>query len=1029
MAYAELHCLSNFSFQRGASHAHELVRRASSLGYSALAITDECSLAGIVRAHDAAQEHGLKLIVGSEFRLADDLHLVLLAPDHDAYTQLCRLITLGRRQASKGRYQLSHTDLERQLDACLAIWIPGETIDPSGAQWLRTHFPQRGWIGVEQLLRADDLQRLDRLQQIGAEHSLPLVATGGVHYHERARRRLHDVITAIRLGCSVRQAGHALFPNGERHLRPLQTLQRLYPPQLLAESLHIAARCRFSMTELRYEYPEELVPAGQTAEQHLRECVAQGALRRWPQGTPAEVRERIDEELALIAELKYEHYFLTVADIVRFAREERNILCQGRGSAANSAVCYALGITEVNPAESKLLFGRFLSRERNEPPDIDVDFEHQRREEVIQHIYQRYGRERTALAATVIRYRPRSAIRDVGKALGFSADQIDTLAKSMYWFDGTGDLDERLRKAGLDPQLPTVQRLVDFVRTLIGFPRHLSQHVGGFVISNRPLCELVPVENAAMADRTIIQWDKEDLESLKLLKVDCLALGMLTAMRRSFDLIATFRGFPFRASDIPPGDEETYDMLCRADSVGVFQVESRAQMSMLPRLRPRCHYDLVVQVAIVRPGPIQGGMVHPYLQRRLEKEAVEYPSAALEAVLSRTLGVPLFQEQVMQIAMVAAGFSAGEADQVRRSMAAWQRRGGLEHFEQKLKAGMRANGYTEEFSERIYQQIRGFGDYGFPESHAASFATLAYQSAWLKCHHPAAFCAGLLNSWPMGFYAPAQLIADARRHGVQFRPADVSASDWDCRLESSGEYDRKGRPIPAVRLGLRLLSGIAEADGLAVMRARDEMSFRDADDLAHRAGLSRRALDALARGDALRSLHGHRHRARWAAAGVERLPGFLQGRSATEKEMPLPAPGEAADIVADYRSAGLTLRRHPLALLRPRLDRLRVQQARHLAQLPNGREVRVAGIVTHRQRPGTASGVMFMSLEDETGLSNLIVWPKILEQQRQHLLASSLMIVAGELQNENGVINVVVRKARDYSRWLGNLRTESRDFQ
>lgn len=1029
MPYAELHCLSNFSFQRGASHAHELVQRASSLGYSALAITDECSLAGIVRAHDAAQEQGLKLIVGSEFRLADGLHLVLLAPDHDAYTQLCQLITLGRRSASKGRYQLARVDLERHLDRCLAIWIPGETIAVADAHWLQRHFTRNGWIGVEQLLRADDLQRLDILQSLGGATGLPLVATGGVHYHERERRRLHDVITAIRLGCSVRDAGHALFQNGERHLRSLKALERLYPPELLEESVRIAERCQFRMDQLKYEYPEELVPAGRTATQHLRERVVEGTKWRWPAGTPREVAKRLDDELALIAELKYEHYFLTVADIVHHARHELKILCQGRGSAANSAVCYALGITEVNPAESKLLFGRFLSRERNEPPDIDVDFEHDRREQVMQYIYSRYGRDRTALAATVIRYRPRSAIRDIGKALGFSPDQIDALAKSMYWFDKTNSLDERILEAGLNPCSTGVRQLVDFVTTLIGFPRHLSQHVGGFVISNRPLCELVPVENAAMENRTIIQWDKEDLESLKLLKVDCLALGMLAAIRRSLDLISAFRGKPFGYEDIPRRSRTTYSMLCRGDSVGVFQVESRAQMSMLPRLKPRCHYDLVIQVAIVRPGPIQGGMVHPYLRRRSGKEPVDYIKPELQRVLKRTLGVPLFQEQVMEITMVAAGFTPGEADEVRRSMAAWQRRGGLHHLEQKLKDGMRENGYAEEFADRIYQQILGFGDYGFPESHASSFARLVFASAWLKRRHPAAFCAGLINSWPMGFYAPAQLIADARRHGVQFRPADVSVSDWDCRLEDSGEYDTKGRPIPAVRLGLRLLSGIAEADGLAVMRARDAMPFRDADDLAHRAGLSRRTLDALARGDALRSLHGHRHRARWAAAGVERLPGFLQGRSATEKEMPLPAPGEGADIVADYRSTGLTLRRHPLALLRPRLDRLRVQQARHLAQLPNGREVRVAGIVTHRQRPGTASGVMFMSLEDETGLSNLIVWPKILEQQRQHLLASSLMIVAGELQNENGVINVVVRKARDYSRWLGNLRTESRDFQ
>ncbi|AXQ28908.1 error-prone DNA polymerase [Solimonas sp. K1W22B-7] len=1021
MSYAELHCLSNFSFQRGASHAKELVERAKTEGYAALAITDECSLAGIVRAHDAAEEAGLKLLVGSEFRLDDGLHLVLLAPDHDAYSELCRLITRGRRKAGKGRYRLLRSDFEQGLAHCLAIWTPGPAIADADAHWLREHFPDRGWIGITQLLQADDAERMAALLSLGRETGLPCVATGGVHYHVRERRRLHDVMTSIRIGCSVADAGHALFPNGERHLRPLATLRRLYPPELLAETLRIAERCTFRLTELRYRYPHEVVPEGRTPIDHLRQLVQEGSARRWPGGMLQKVTDQLEQELQLIEELQYEHYFLTVADIVRWAREQ-GILCQGRGSAANSAVCFALHVTEMDPAISNLLFGRFLSRERGEPPDIDVDFEHQRREEVMQYVYRRYGRERAALAATVIRYQPRSALRDVGRALGFSPDHIDALAKSMYWFDDAAQMAERFRQLGLDPEAPMSRMLIGFVQELLEFPRHLSQHVGGFVISEAPLHTLVPVENAAMADRTIIQWDKDDLESLKLLKVDCLALGMLSAIRRCFDLLKPNPAARQRMQDIPDDDGPTYDMLGKADSVGVFQVESRAQMSMLPRLKPRCHYDLTIQVAIVRPGPIQGDMVHPYLRRRSGKEAVDYPSEALEKVLGRTEGVPLFQEQVMEIAMVAADFTPGEADNLRRSMAAWKRRGGLEHLRDKLIGGMLKNGYKEEFAERIYQQILGFGDYGFPESHAAGFAKLAYVSAWLKCHHPAAFCAALINSWPMGFYAPAQLMADARRHGVEFLPADVMHSDWDCSL------DPPDAEKPAVRLGLRMVSGFAEAEGLALMQARRERPFASVDDLAHRLKLSRKMLDALACADALATLGGHRHRARWATLGNERLPGLLAGHSAEEDAVELREPTEGQDIMADYRSTGLTLRRHPLAVLRPRLDRLRVRRAAELPTLRNGQTVRVAGIVTHRQRPGTASGVIFMSIEDETGTANLIVWPRVQEELRHEIIGSTLIVVSGELQTADGVTNVVMAKARDYSDWLGGMRMESRDF-
>jgi len=1023
MSYAELHCLSNFSFQRGASRADELVGRAVELGYEALAITDECSLAGIVRAHEAADKAGLKLLVGAEFRLDEGLQLVLLVPDHEAYSQLCRLITQGRRNARKGRYKLSRADFQHGLDRCLAIWIPGEPLREDDARWLREHFPHRGWIGVTQLLLANDAERLDTLQALGLKLQLPLVATGGVHYHARERRRLHDVMTAIRLGRSVAEAGHALFANGERHLRPIPTLRKLYPAELLEETRRIAARCEFNLKQLRYQYPFELVPSGRTPIQHLRCLVIEGGGVRWPGGVSAPIAWQIEQELQLIEDLGYEHFFLTVADIVRWAREQ-DILCQGRGSAANSAVCYALGITEVNPAESNLLFGRFLSRERGEPPDIDVDFEHLRREEVMQYVYRRYGRERAALAATVICYRPRSALRDVGKALGFSPDHVDALAKSMYWFDDTEAMAQRFGELGLDPTAAKARQLLYFVNELLGFPRHLSQHVGGFVISETPLHMLVPVENAAMPDRTIIQWDKDDLESLNLLKVDCLALGMLSALRRCLDLLRPLPDAPRRIQDIPQGDSATYDMLCRAESVGVFQVESRAQMSMLPRLRPREYYDLVIQVAIVRPGPIQGDMVHPYLRRRSGKEPIEYPKPALKAVLDRTKGVPLFQEQVMEIAMVAASFSAGEADELRRAMAAWQRRGGLDRYRDKLIGGMLRNGYEQEFAERIYKQIQGFGEYGFPESHAAGFAQLAYVSAWLKCHHPAAFCAALINSWPMGFYAPAQLVADARRNSVSFRSIDVQISGWDCSLETDSDG-----PHPAVRLGLRMVAGLPEKDGLALVQARQAAVFRSVDDLCHRTELSRRSIDALARGGALASLSGDRHQARWATLGVERLPGFLAGHAAAEDTLALRAPTEGQDIVADYRSTGLTLRRHPLAVLRPRLDRLRVRRAAELPQLPSGRIVRVAGLVTHRQRPGTASGVMFMSIEDETGIANLIVWSTLQEKLRREIIGSQLIIVSGLLQNEEGVTHVVMRDARDYSQWLGGLQTGSRDFR
>ncbi|MGE0582814.1 MAG: error-prone DNA polymerase [Steroidobacteraceae bacterium] len=987
--YAELHCLSNFTFLRGASHPQELVKRAHGLGYGALAITDECSVAGVVRAHLAAKACGLPLIVGAEFHLRCGLALVALATDRRGYGSLCRLITRGRRAAEKGSYDLGFDDVEATLERCLVLWLPPADLSDeaclvSMAAKIRERFAGEAWLAVELLREGDDAARLATLARLGERAGLPLVASGDVHMHVRARRRLQDALTAIRLGVPVAAAGHALYRNGERYLRERGRLAKLYPAPLLAASVEVAARCRFSLDELRYEYPREVVPVGETASSHLRQLVEMGARGRWPQGVPAKVRALIEHELALIAELRYEPYFLTVHDIVRFARG-RQILCQGRGSAANSAVCYALGVTEVDPQHMQMLMERFISRERNEPPDIDIDFEHERREEVIQYLYRKYGRERTALTATVITYHRRSALRDLGKALG------------------------------TDPAAPG---LAELAQELLGFPRHLSQHVGGFVISEGPLDALVPIENAAMADRTVIEWDKDDLDALHLLKVDVLGLGMLAAIRRALAQVAALRGQPFGLADVPQDDPAVYDMLCRADTIGVFQVESRAQMSMLPRLKPRNYYDLVIQVAIVRPGPIQGGMVHPYLRRRERAEPIVYPGPEAQEVLERTLGVPLFQEQVMQLAIKAAGFTPGEADQLRRSMAAWKRHGGLGHFHDKLIDGLLARGYSREFAEQIFEQIKGFGEYGFPESHAASFALLVYVSAWLKHHEPAAFTCALLNSQPMGFYAPAQLVRDAREHGVEVRAATAIDSDWECTLE-------EGRVL---RLGLCRIAGLGEAPARRLVAARLQQPFHDVQDLAERAALDRRDLEALAAADALAGLAGHRHVAFWEVAGRE-APLPTAPRAGAGEGMPLlAAPTEGQEIVADYRSTGLTLRRHPLALLRARLARAGLLPLCELPQLADGRAVRVAGLVLARQRPGTASGVTFVTIEDETGHANLVVWQRVGDTQHRPLVESRLLEVHGKLQRQGEVLHVVAHRLIDRSAWIGALRIRTRNF-
>jgi len=1019
--YAELHCISNFTFLRGASHPEELIERAASLGYAALALTDECSVAGIVRAHVAARKHAVRLITGSEFRLEDGLRLLLLARNRRGYGQLCELITRGRRAAPKGAYRLVRSDLLTDLTDCLALWLPASQPDADDGRWLAHAFPGRAWIAAELLMDGTDHARLRQLIRLGKTTGLPVVASGDVHMHVRRRRVLQDTLTAIRLGVPLERGGCRFHPSGERHLRSRRTLAAIYPARLLQESVSIARRIGFSLDELMYEYPDELVPPGQTPGSHLRALTEAGMKRRWPDGVPAGVRDIIEHELQLIAELHYEPYFLTVHDIVQFARRRR-ILCQGRGSAANSAVCFCLGITAVDPARMSMLVERFISKERNEPPDIDVDFEHERREEVIQYIYARYGRHRAALTATVITYAPRSAIRDVGKALGLARSQVDAMARAMQWWDGRRLERARVIEAGLDPDHPVIRRLVFLVGELVGFPRHLSQHVGGFVIARGSLSQLVPVENAAMADRTVIQWDKDDLDALGLLKVDVLGLGMLSVIRRSFDLVSTHYGRQITLATVPAEDPEVYDMICRADTVGVFQVESRAQMSMLPRLRPRCYYDLVIEVAIVRPGPIQGDMLHPYLKRRNGEEPVVYPSEQVRGVLERTLGIPIFQEQVMQLAIVAAGFTPGEADQLRRAMAAWKRHGGLEPFEQRLISGMRRRGYPAEFARKIFRQIKGFGEYGFPESHAASFALLVYVSAWLKCHYPAAFTCALLNSQPMGFYSASQLIQCARRHAVAVRPVDVNRSDRDCTLES------RHNDTPALRLGLRMVKGLSRQGAMRVVCARRQRPFAGVRELYERTLLAKADGEALAAADALAGISGHRHRATWAIAGMEKPAPLFGVIDIPEAEPLLSSPTEGRNIAADYRTTGLTLRRHPLALLRDRLSGLRAITAGQLAGHPDGCFVHVAGLVITRQRPGTAAGVVFVTLEDETGQVNLIVWERLAIRQRRVLLGAVLMGAWGKLQQQEGVLHVIAGRLEDYSTMLGGLAPRSRDF-
>ncbi|HKT97506.1 MAG TPA: error-prone DNA polymerase [Paraburkholderia sp.] len=1170
--YAELHCLTNFTFLRGASRPSELVEQAIRHGYRALAITDECSFAGVVRAHSALNDYdearkkahdeavraaralgakqdteqaeaavaalgpfvpSLHLLIGSELNLVDEsgapfCTLVAIAMNREGYGNLCELITLARSRADKGHYRVHPSDFTdpepvfthlKHLRDCVLLLVPQRTATLAqtlrAAHWLAGFAAERAWLALELWQTGGDDTQIEVLRHVSQESGLPLVAAGGVLMHARSRKPLQDTLSAVRIGKPLASCGRALEPNAERHLRSRVRLGALYPRDALDATLEVARRCTFSLSELAYEYPEELVPTGETPASWLEKLVMKGAAERWPDGLNEKRNKQIEEELKLIGELKYEKYFLTVHDIVRFARSQ-NILCQGRGSAANSVVCYCLGITEIDPVRMNMLVARFLSRARNEPPDIDVDFEHQRREEVIQYIYRKYGTRRAALAATLITYRSRSALRDVGKALGLDNALVEKLSGAHQWWDGPDSIANHLQEAGFSPDSHVTQQLIRLTRELRGFPRHLSQHVGGFVIARDKLSRLVPIENAAMKDRYVIEWDKDDIDALRLLKVDVLALGMLSAIRRSLEFVALRRGLPaYRVQDIPSEDPAVYEMCCHADTVGVFQIESRAQQSMLPRLRPREYYDLVIQVAIVRPGPIQGDMVHPYLKRRHGEEKVEYAKEELRPVLERTRGVPIFQEQVMHLAMVAADYTGEEADKLRRAMAAWRRDGDLRPYQDDLKRRMLKKGYTEDFANRICKQIEGFGDYGFPESHAASFALLVYTSSWLKRYEPAAFLAGLLNSQPLGFYSPSQLVQDAKRHGVKVRAPDIALSDWACVLESRGQpgvrLDAAGAPArcaevahyrarlravafalaqmrsgavsavgggagldggyegghgdwrdrdrgrkrprpfmhglkrivrarrtlaarhygrrgPAVRLGFSRIKGFSEDAALRVMAVRAQAPFVDVDDLARRAALTRRELEALAAANALASIAGHRREAWWAVTAQHAVPALLRDAPVAEARLELPRASEGAEIVADYASLRLTLNRHPLELLRPGLAKQRFRSAAQLAQCRHGMLARVCGIVTGRQRPGTAKGTIFVSLEDETGAINVIVHAELVESQRKELLGASLLAVAGVVQREGEVVHLIAQRLEDHSRLLGRLVTESRDF-
>ncbi|WP_119166469.1 error-prone DNA polymerase [Algihabitans albus] len=1031
-AYAELVAATNFSFLRAGSHPEELVTAAKALGLAALGIADRNSLAGVVRAHTAAEEAELPLLVGSRLVPRDGPEVICYPKDRPAYGRLCKLLTLGKRRAAKGECDLSFAEIVAFLPDQVAILLspdrPDAVFEAHLGALVRAA-PGDVYLGASWRHRGDDARRLTRLAEIAARCAAPLVAVGEVLLHHPARKPLLDTLTCIREGVTIDTAGWRLEANAERHLKSAEDMARLFSawPEALSRTLEIAGKCRFKLDELTYEYPIEKGQRGRTPQQELEHLTWEGAAERYPQGLPQKVRTAVTYELNLIAGLNYAAYFLTVYDLVRFARSQK-ILCQGRGSAANSAVCYCLGITSVDPAKIELLFERFVSAERGEPPDIDVDFEHERREEVIQYVYAKYGRDRAGLAATVICYRSRGAVREVGKALGLSEDTVTALAGSIWGWSSEGVEEAQVRELGLDPESPRLALVLELTRELIGFPRHLSQHVGGFVMTRGPLDEVVPIENAAMADRTVIEWDKDDLESLGLLKVDVLALGMLTCLRKGFALLQRHYGRMLDLAEVPQDDPAVYDMLSDADSLGVFQVESRAQMNMLPRLRPKIFYDLVIQVAIVRPGPIQGDMVHPYLRRRKGEEPVEFPSQELAEVLERTLGVPLFQEQAMKIAIVAAGFTPSEADRLRRAMATFRKLGIIHEFRGKLIDGMTKNGYDRGFAERCFKQIEGFGTYGFPESHAASFAQLVYVSAWMKCHYPAVFACALLNSQPMGFYAPAQIVRDARDHGVEVLEPDVNASDWDCTLEPA-----RAGPGMALRLGLRQIKGLSPAEAERLV-ARRGNGYPDPLSLWRKGEVGARALEALARADAFRSMGLDRREALWAVKGLPKadpLPLFAamnEEERGPDPEVRLPKLSESEHVVQDYASLRLSLKAHPLVFLRDELTAEGYGNTAALHQAADGQRLSVAGLVLVRQRPGSAKGVIFITLEDETGIANLVVWPDVFQRFRATVLKASLLGVTGKVQRTGKVIHLVAETLVDQTERLATLEVRPRNL-
>ena len=1032
-AYVELQVTTNFSFLRGASHPEELVATAKELGLQALAITDRNSLAGVVRAHNAAKQAGLRLIIGCRLDLTEGLSVLCYPQDRAAYGRLCQLLTRGKRAAPKGDCYLSLDDLSEFVESqCLVVIAPDKT-DAGFSGVLKRLVkarPGHVWLAAHCLYCSDDKRRLVRLAQVAEDCGTPLVATNDVHYHIACRRALHDVVTCIREKCRIVDAGLRLAANGERHLKPASEIQRLFKGHeaAVARTVEVSELCRFSLDELAYEYPEDSVPCGMSAQAHLTALTWKGAKWRYPDGVPQKVHDTLLKELALIEKLKYAPYFLTVYDIVHYARS-LEILCQGRGSAANSAVCYCIGITAVDPAKIDLLFERFISEARKEPPDIDVDFEHERREEVIQYIYQRYGRHRASLTATVITYRQRSAVREVGKVMGLSEDVTGALAKTVWGSHGKEVSEERVREAGLDLSDAHLARTIELTEQLMGFPRHLSQHVGGFVLTRGPLEEVVPIGNAAMQDRTFIEWDKDDIDALKILKVDVLGLGMLTCIRKCFDLIKVCHGRDFSLANVPQDDPAVYKMLQKADAIGVFQVESRAQMNMLPRLKPKKFYDLVIEVAIVRPGPIQGDMVHPYLRRRDGLEPVEFPSPdpehgdsdELRNILGRTLGVPLFQEQAMQIAIDAARFSPDEANQLRRAMATFRRLGTIGTLEEKFISRLIERGYQPDFATRCFEQIKGFGDYGFPESHAASFALLAYVSAWIKCHYPEVFCVGLLNSQPMGFYAPAQIVRDAREHDVEVRCVDVNHSQWDNTLEAgaNGKY--------AARLGFRQIDGMAK-DGVEKIVAAREVRLFDTMIEAHKhTGVSAKALERLAAADGFRSMGLDRRQALWEVRSLMDAPDLPLFDHAKAKDagadpaVILPLMPLCEHVVADYQTLRLSLKAHPVSFLRDRYKTQGIISCADLWNTKDGARVKIAGAVLIRQRPGTAKGIVFITLEDETGVANAVVWQNVMKTYRKVIMTSRLLMISGRIQRAGDIIHVIAKGLEDYSSDLEQL--------